>query len=103
MTGNVTKVPGGVGPATYGNVSQVPQPSTLAKFPEQATTLMIQPTFASVREAGAPQFIQGQGFEEQGAPMVTQVRTEQVQQGQVSTNTVDIPTQEVIETVVEIP
>merc|ERR1719408_1055943 len=64
---------------------------------------MVQPTYSSVREAGAPVFTQGPAIEEERPAMITAARQEQIVAGEVTQNVVEIPTQEVVETVVEVP
>ena len=62
---------------------------------EMARISEIQASYMSVREQGAPQYVQGQTIEEQGHSVVTTVREENVVAGQVQEQYVEIPTEEV--------
>merc|ERR1719487_1497996 len=86
-----------------GSVKQVRLDSVTEKHMEMARVSEIQTSYMTVREQGAPQYVQGQTIEEQGGAIITTVREENVVAGQVQQQTVEIPTEEVQVNYVDIP
>merc|ERR1719265_1523475 len=81
------------------SVAYAAPPLTTSYAAPPAATTMVPPTYSSVREAGAPVYVQGPAIQEERAPIMAAQRQEQIVAGEVRQNFVEIPTQEVVEQV----
>merc|ERR1719265_1119814 len=86
-----------------GSTKVVPLETTVEKRPDMARYTEIPMEYLTVREQREPQYIQGTSTEEQGHALVTTVREETYVAGQTQQQVVEIPTEEVQVSYVDIP
>eukprot|EP00441_Pelagodinium_beii_P036467 CAMPEP_0197646580 /NCGR_PEP_ID=MMETSP1338-20131121/23736_1 /TAXON_ID=43686 ORGANISM="Pelagodinium beii, Strain RCC1491" /NCGR_SAMPLE_ID=MMETSP1338 /ASSEMBLY_ACC=CAM_ASM_000754 /LENGTH=100 /DNA_ID=CAMNT_0043220229 /DNA_START=35 /DNA_END=334 /DNA_ORIENTATION=+ len=86
-----------------GATTQVQVPTDTTKDHSRAVMTSHQPVMQAVKEQGEAQYIAGTQTEVDAAPQIFEVRQQQVVQGQVIQQTVEIPTVQEVVDVQEVP
>eukprot|EP00425_Heterocapsa_triquetra_P000382 CAMPEP_0195056498 /NCGR_PEP_ID=MMETSP0448-20130528/4862_1 /TAXON_ID=66468 /ORGANISM="Heterocapsa triquestra, Strain CCMP 448" /LENGTH=390 /DNA_ID=CAMNT_0040086327 /DNA_START=66 /DNA_END=1234 /DNA_ORIENTATION=+ len=91
------------GEVMMGGVTQMRIPAQVMRDDARSTTTSYAPTMSVTKEVGQAVYTAGPSTEEESAPQVTAVRTEQLVAGEVQQQVVEIPTVQIIEEIQEIP